>query len=44
MAIIAMKAVLVPKDTPEISIYLPSYDAFSDSDFLARERSEEALN
>lgn len=44
MAIIAMKAVLVPKDTPEISIYLPSYDAFSDSDFLARGRSEEALN
>lgn len=41
MAIIAMKAVLVPKETPEISVYLPNYDAFCDSVFLGENRHEE---
>ncbi|MGP1570347.1 MAG: DUF1385 domain-containing protein [Eubacteriales bacterium] len=43
MAIIAMKAVLVPKETPEISIYLPSYDAFNEKDFLGESQAEVTL-
>lgn len=34
IAIVAMKAVLVPENTPELSIYKPSYESFTKEDFL----------
>ncbi len=42
MAIIAMKAVLVPKETPELCIYLPNYSAFGENDFLGKKTEEDS--
>lgn len=36
LAILSMKAVLVPKETPEILLNLPSYEAFGENELLGK--------